>query len=54
VSNPAVFNNPGLVAVWPGMGQVAISAGYYLGELDRLVVFQQYEDRVLDLFKKPE
>ncbi|MCU0708465.1 MAG: PAC2 family protein, partial [Pirellula sp.] len=24
------FNNPILVAVWPGMGHVAISAGYYL------------------------
>lgn len=24
------LNNPWLVAVWPGMGQVAISAGYYL------------------------
>ena len=23
-------NSPWLVAVWPGMGQVAISAGYYL------------------------
>lgn len=24
------FNKPWLVAVWPGMGQVAISAGYYM------------------------
>ena len=24
------LNRPWLVAVWPGMGQVAISAGYYL------------------------
>ena len=24
------LNNPQLVAVWPGMGAVAISAGYYL------------------------
>ncbi|MBX3423769.1 MAG: PAC2 family protein [Pirellulaceae bacterium] len=24
------FNKPWLVAVWPGMGQVAVSAGYYL------------------------
>lgn len=26
----AKLNNPWLVAVWPGMGSVAISAGYYL------------------------
>ena len=24
------FNNSWLVAVWPGMGQVALSVGYYL------------------------
>src|SRR5512135_1918707 len=24
------LNNPWLVAVWPGMGHVAVSAGYYL------------------------
>ncbi len=24
------LNRPWLVAVWPGMGHVAISAGYYL------------------------
>jgi len=30
MANTAAFNNPWLVAVWPGMGQVAISAGYYL------------------------
>lgn len=27
---PVKLNHPWLVAVWPGMGQVAISAGYYL------------------------
>lgn len=27
---PHNLNNPWLLAVWPGMGQVAISAGYYL------------------------
>ena len=28
--NDVKLNNPWLVAVWPGMGHVAISAGYYL------------------------
>ena len=28
--NDLKFNKPWLVAVWPGMGHVAISAGYYL------------------------
>jgi proteasome assembly chaperone (PAC2) family protein len=27
---PSKLKNPWMVAVWPGMGQVAISAGYYL------------------------
>ena len=30
MADKARFNNPWLVAVWPGMGQVAIAAGYYL------------------------
>jgi proteasome assembly chaperone (PAC2) family protein len=30
VSDKVELKNPWLVAVWPGMGQVAISAGYYL------------------------
>lgn len=27
---PVILNKPWLIAVWPGMGHVAISAGYYL------------------------
>jgi len=30
VSNEAKLNHPWLVAVWPGMGHVATSSGYYL------------------------
>ncbi len=30
MDNPDQLNRPWLVAVWPGMGNVAISAGYYL------------------------
>lgn len=30
MSDEQKLNNPWLVAVWPGMGHVAISAGYYL------------------------
>lgn len=30
MSNEIKLNNPWMVAVWPGMGQVAISAGFYL------------------------
>lgn len=30
MANDLKLNNPWLVAVWPGMGHVAISAGYYL------------------------
>ncbi|MHB8900817.1 MAG: hypothetical protein ACYC6Y_18870 [Thermoguttaceae bacterium] len=118
MSENAKLNKPWMVAVWPGMGHVAISAGYYLmakltelftamqraihsdsptadepdsplsaelpedpiakenqrrietlfhqarqdrskayelkRELDHLGVFKDYEDRFLDLFKKPE
>jgi proteasome assembly chaperone (PAC2) family protein len=30
MANEVKLNNPWLVAVWPGMGNVAIAAGYYL------------------------
>lgn len=30
MDQPRKLNHPWMVAVWPGMGQVAISAGYYL------------------------
>ena len=30
MAEEAKLNEPWLVAVWPGMGHVAISAGYYL------------------------
>jgi proteasome assembly chaperone (PAC2) family protein len=30
MSEPLRLNNPWLVAVWPGMGHVALNAGYYL------------------------
>ena len=30
MADPVKLNKPWLVAVWPGMGHVAISAGYYL------------------------
>jgi hypothetical protein len=37
------LTHPWMVAVWPGKQ-----------ELDRLGAFKDYEDRFLDLFKKPE
>ena len=43
------LNKPWLVAVWPGMGHVAVNAAYYL--MAKLGVFAEYEDRFLDLFK---
>jgi proteasome assembly chaperone (PAC2) family protein len=42
------LNDPWLVAVWPGMGHVAISAGYYL--MAKLGVHLLAEFRPLDLF----
>jgi len=41
-------NRPWMVAVWPGMGQVAISAGYYL--MAKLGVHLLAEFKPLDLF----
>jgi proteasome assembly chaperone (PAC2) family protein len=42
------LNKPWMVAVWPGMGHVAISAGYYL--MAKLGVHLLAEFRPLDLF----
>jgi len=42
------LNNPWMIAVWPGMGHVAISAGYYL--MAKLKVNLLAEFRPLDLF----
>lgn len=36
------FNKPWLVAVWPGMGQVAISAGYYMMAKLGMHVFAEF------------
>lgn len=42
------LNKPWLIAVWPGMGHVASSAGYYL--MAKLGVHLLAEFRPLDLF----
>lgn len=42
------LNKPWMVAVWPGMGQVALSAGYYL--MAKLGVHLLAEFKPLDLF----
>ncbi len=42
------LNRPWMVAVWPGMGQVAISAGYYL--MAKLDMHLLAEFRTVDLF----
>jgi hypothetical protein len=42
------LNQPWMVAVWPGMGHVAVSAGYYL--MAKLGVHLLAEFRPLDLF----
>lgn len=42
------LNRPWMIAVWPGMGRVAISAGYYL--MAKLGVHLLAEFRPLDLF----
>jgi proteasome assembly chaperone (PAC2) family protein len=42
------LNHPRLVAVWPGMGNVALSAGYYLLAKLSMHVIAEYEAR--DLF----
>jgi len=42
------LNHPWLVAVWPGMGNVAITAGYYLLAKLGMHVIAEYE--AADLF----
>ena len=42
------LNNPWLVAVWPGMGQVAISGGYYLMAKLKMNVLAEFS--ALELF----
>jgi len=39
------LNHPWLVAVWPGMGNVALSAGYYLLAKLGMHVIAEYEAR---------
>jgi proteasome assembly chaperone (PAC2) family protein len=41
------LNSPWLVAVWPGMGNVALSAGYYLLAKLEMHVIAEYEAREL-------
>jgi proteasome assembly chaperone (PAC2) family protein len=48
VSENITLTKPWMIAVWPGMGQVAISAGYYL--MAKLGVHLLAEFRPLDLF----
>jgi proteasome assembly chaperone (PAC2) family protein len=44
------LNNPILVAVWPGMGQVAVSAGYYLAaKLGMTLLAEMTEDDLYDV-----
>lgn len=47
--NIVTLNKPWMVAVWPGMGHVAISGGYYL--MAKLGMYQLAEFRPLDLFE---
>ena len=42
------LNKPWMVAVWPGMGHVAMSAGYYL--MAKLEMHLLAEFRALELF----
>jgi hypothetical protein len=48
MADPLKLNHPWLVAVWPGMGNVALSAGYYLLAKLGMHVIAEYEAR--DLF----
>ncbi len=48
MSQNAALNKPWMVAVWPGMGHVALTAGYYL--MAKLGVHLLAEFRPLDLF----
>ncbi len=48
MSENANLNKPWMIAVWPGMGHVAITAGYYL--MAKLGMHLLAEFRALDLF----
>jgi proteasome assembly chaperone (PAC2) family protein len=47
LTEPVKLNHPWLVAVWPGMGGVALSAGYYLLAKLGMHVLAEYEAREL-------
>ena len=49
MSDQLPLSNPWVVAVWPGMGQVALSAGYYL--LAKLGMYQLAEFAARELFE---
>jgi len=48
MAEPLKLNHPWLVAVWPGMGNVALSAGYYLMAKLEMHLIAEFEVR--DLF----
>lgn len=47
MQNELQLNKPWMVAVWPGMGQVAISAGYYLMAKLEMHLFAEFSAREL-------
>jgi uncharacterized protein len=47
MSEPLKLNRPWLIAVWPGMGHVAISAGYYLMAKLGMHVMAEFSPREL-------
>ena len=49
MANEVKLNKPWLVAVWPGMGNVAIAAGYYLIAKLGMHIFAEYQSH--DLFE---
>ncbi len=49
MSEHVTLTNPWIVAVWPGMGQVAMSGGYYL--LAKLGMYQLAEFSARELFE---
>ena len=49
MDDPGKLNDPWLVAVWPGMGNVAVSAGYYL--MAKLGMHQLAEFSAHELFE---
>lgn len=44
---PEPMKSPWLIAVWPGMGQVAINAGFYLAAKLEMGVFAEFSPREL-------